>query len=112
AIGRLTIEKLNQMIFTDLFKNNQFTQSNLYEEWKKKKKTFGLRRNRHAYGREQAWQQWLYLKGLHREHLPSIIYLPVSLQFKMNSAPWDWQSRLCLDMLEPLTIGQKFTIQN
>src|SRR5690625_7501564 len=29
----------------------------------------------------------------------------------MKSSLWDWQSRLCLDIIESLHIGQSFTLQ-
>src|SRR5699024_4769554 len=38
--------------------------------------------------------------------------LPVTNHFKMKSPPWNWQSRLCLDFLEPMEIGDIFSVND
>lgn len=110
AVGKFIFHKLNEMTFLDLFKESRFLKDQLYQLWKSEKKKFRTSYRKQPYGRERAWQQWLYLKGTHLEHLPSMIYLPVSTQHQMKSSPWDWQSRLCLDIIDPLPKGNRFTL--
>lgn len=111
AIGKLHMRRLDHMIFTDLFQGQLFDKKELYLLWKKEKRAFRLKPIKHRHGREYAWNQWLYLKQTHREHLPSLIHLPVNGQYLMKSALWDWQSRLCLEVLAPLPLGRQFTVK-
>lgn len=109
AVGQLKFKKLYQMKFTDLFIKSPFLKESLYQLWKREKRKFRISTGKQLYGRELAWQQWLYLKQTHLEYLPSMIYLPISAQYRMKSSPWDWQSRLCLDIIDPLPVGNLFT---
>src|SRR5699024_5937875 len=111
ATGKMVIRKLNEMVFTDLFKASLFPKQQLFQLWKQEKRLFRIRPSRRVYGRELAWNQWLYLNSVHRESLPSVIYLPVSAQFRMKTQPWDWQSRLCLEIIYPLAAGETFSLQ-
>ncbi|MFD1360158.1 competence protein CoiA [Lentibacillus salinarum] len=111
ATGKLFIKKLTDMIMTDLFQRSWFNQQQLCQIWKQEKRSFRLRSSGHVYGRELAWQQWLYVNRTHRETLPSMVYLPVASQYRMNTPPWDWQSRLCLEVIAPLTNGETFSLQ-
>ena len=110
AIGKPDYKKLENIRFTDLFLKHEFTEKELYELWKKEKKKFRLQPRNHLYGKEREWQQWLYLKQTHLEYLPSIIYLPISEQYKMNTPLWNWQSRLCIEVINPLPLGAEFSI--
>lgn len=112
TLGCFTFRKLNKMIMTDLFSQAKFTPQQLYQHWKREKRRFRLQQRKTSFGKERAWQQYLYLKQTHLEYLPSIINLPVSHQFKMKSPLWDWQTRLCLDVLDPLPIGRQFTLNH
>lgn len=113
AIGRYMIANIKDLKFTSLFKNALLSKRELFKQWVVEKKKFRLRRNSiHVQGSEHQWQQWLYLKQSHREYLPSFVYLPVANHFKMKSAPWNWQSRLCLDMIEPMELGHVFSLKN
>ncbi|WP_167751344.1 competence protein CoiA [Lentibacillus salicampi] len=111
AIGKMTIRKLNDMRFTDLFKTSFFSPQQLFQVWKQEKRSFRIRPSRRVYGRELAWNQWLYVNAIHRQSLPSIVYLPVSAQFRMITQPWDWQSRICLEIIYPLASGETFSLQ-
>ncbi|MGY0692695.1 competence protein CoiA [Virgibacillus sp. FSP13] len=112
AVGKLSFHSLQNIVFTDLFHQYLLPKQQLYTIWKKEKRRFRLRPRNRLYGRELAWQQWLYLKQTHVEHLPSVIYLPVVAQFQMRVPLWDWQSRLCLDLLKPLPIGGHISLQS
>lgn len=110
ATGKMTIQKLNDIVFTDLFKTSFYTKRHLFQIWKHEKLSFRKRPSKREYGRELAWNQWLYINSVHRETLPSIIYLPVSAQFRMITHPWDWQSRLCLEIIYPIAPGETFNL--
>lgn len=111
ALGSLQFNKLHHLIFTDLFKRHYLAKETLYQLWKREKKKFRLKPRNASFGKARAWQHYLYLKRTHVEHLPSIVYLPVSHQLKMKTPLWDWQSRLFLEILNPLSIGEQFTLQ-
>ncbi|WP_106497977.1 competence protein CoiA [Lentibacillus sp. Marseille-P4043] len=111
AVGKLSFHSLHNIVFTDLFHQYRLSKQQLYTIWRKEKQRFRLRPRNRLYGRELAWHQWLYLKKTHVEHLPSVIYLPVAAQYQMRVPLWDWQSRLCLDLLNPLPIGGHISLQ-
>ncbi|RYG72112.1 hypothetical protein EU245_11525 [Lentibacillus lipolyticus] len=108
VLGKWTIRKLNEMVFTDLFHVSRFTRGQLLQSWKQKKRSFRLRAPGNLHGRELTWHQWLYARHASRQSLPSPIYLPVASQHLMKTPPWDWQSRLCLDIIAPLGSGDSF----
>jgi competence protein CoiA len=109
AVGRFYFNKLYKMKFTDLFMEYPLLRTDLYQLWKNEKRNFRLGSGKRLYGRDLAWHQWLYSQQTHREYLPSLIHLPVSTQYLMKSPPWDWQSRLCISIIEPLPVGRLFT---
>jgi competence protein CoiA len=109
-IANLTMRKLDKITFLDLFKFPTMSYDLIVEEWKKAKSRFRLYQPRRLYGKELAWYKWIYYKGTHREYLSSLIYLPVIAQYRMNTPPWDWQSRICLEVIDPLPIGAKFSL--
>jgi len=111
GIVRLKTDRLNQLTFKDLFQYDGFLKPALFNLWKKEKKAFRLRHRRQAYGVQLSWLQWLYLKQTHIEHLPSMIHLPISSQHCMKTPVWNWQSRLCLDIISPLQKGSSFTLK-
>jgi len=111
AIARIKVNRLNELTFKDLFHPYSFSLPNLYRLWKKEKYYFRLRQKTNIYGNELAWRQWLYAKGTHLEYLPSIIYLPVASQYRMKTPVWDWQSRICLEIIEPLETGSIFSFK-
>src|SRR5699024_7438767 len=81
-------------------------------QWTKEKKSFRLTHPRRVFGREKAWYQWLYERGTHRELLPSIVLLPVLLQMQMHSPLWNWQSRICIDLIDFIPVGGHFSINH
>ncbi|MEN1967222.1 competence protein CoiA family protein [Lentibacillus sp. N15] len=105
ALGKLHFCKLRNMNFLDLFSQDRLSKQKLYSLWVREKSYFRMRPRNQISRKELAWQQWLYLKRTHAEYLPSIIHLPVSAQYRMYSPLWNWQSRICLELLEPLPIG-------
>ncbi|WP_010093591.1 competence protein CoiA [Ornithinibacillus scapharcae] len=107
--SNLKVKKLTEMNFLDLFTQNFMPQGELMEVFRKAKYKFRMHHPQRTYGNERKWYSWLYSMGTHREFLPSIIFLPVASQYQMNTAPWDWQSRICLEIIVPLEIGETFS---
>lgn len=112
AIGKIRFDQLPNIAFKDLFRENRLTKEELYHLWKKEKRYFRIGKRPMPYGKMRTWYQWLYLKGTQMEYLPSTVHLPVVSQFAMRTPPWDWQSRLCLEILQPLAIGQEFSLHD
>ncbi|SHG80609.1 competence protein CoiA [Ornithinibacillus halophilus] len=110
AMARLTFKKLASIRLTELFIPLFFEKPVLFHEWRVLKRQFRLRPNQARSGAELQWLRWLYQKGTHKDYLPSIIYLPISTQYVINIPPWNWQSRICLDWIHPLSIGATFHI--
>lgn len=100
---------LKQSHFFQLFKPFTFPKSQLYAYWYNEKKRFRLAPYR-VRGKELLFRKWLYEKGIHVEQLPSTIHLPLRSQYQMNVPLWHWQSKLVLQLLHPLAIGQTVTI--
>lgn len=110
AMAKFRFFKMDTIRFNDLFHNAFLPALERNQLWAKAKRNFRIGDGKRPQGKELTWRQWLYLKKLAIENLPSEIYLPVSSSFLMTSSLWDWQSRLCLDLIEPLKIGQSFSI--
>ncbi|OZU90621.1 hypothetical protein CIL03_05645 [Virgibacillus indicus] len=111
AAGKINAAKLNMIGFTDIFKQQSFDPDEIYQLWKKEKRQFRLKARKHLFGSELAWHQWLYLKGTHLEYLPSIIHLPNASAHWMKTPGWNWQSRLCLDVIDKLSAGSSFSLK-
>lgn len=111
AIGQFKFNHLKTFKFTDLFNVFPPSRSHVYELWKIEKKNFRTRPQPRLYGQHLAWHKWLYSKHTHIQYLPSIVHLPVSMQYQMKSPPWNWQSRLCIDILHPLPVGSHVCIK-
>lgn len=112
AIGKIQSAKLHQINFKEIFKKYPFSKREILQLWKKEKRQFRLKQRKRLYGSELAWHQWLYLKRTHVELLPSIIHLPIASQHRMNSPTWNWQSRLCIDLLDPLQLSDHFSLHS
>lgn len=112
ALGKFRMQKLDRLAFPDIFHTSLFQPEELYALWEKEKRHFRLNPNFAfpLYGQQRAWHEWLYAKHVYKDELPSIVYLPVSSQYMMMSPPWDWQSRLCLELLTPLPLGGTLTL--
>lgn len=110
AAGKLTANKLWKMNFKSLFSRETFSVESLKTVWKREMKSFRLKQRGKLYGDELAWHQWLYLKNIHFEQLPSYVYLPVKGANMIKKPNWIWQSRLIFDVLDPLQLGHDFSI--
>lgn len=100
---------LQHVSLNKLFMKSFIPQEKLLRIWLDKKRSFRLSPHS-VYGREFTFRKWLYEKRLHVERLPSVIHLPVRLQFKLTVPIWHWQSKLVINVLHPLSIGSKIHI--
>lgn len=94
----------NDIHLKQLFPTSTLPKNRLYDHWYREKQRFRLASYR-VYGKELQFRKWLYKQGLHVEQLPSVIHLPIRSQYKMNVPIWHWQSRLVINVLNPLPIG-------
>lgn len=95
---------------TSLFPKQFLSSKVLFTLWYREKERF--RTSPHPVrGKELQYRKWLYHKGVHVEQLPSLIHLPIRLQYIMNCPLWHWQTKLVLDLLHPLPIGSFLSIE-
>lgn len=111
AIGKFIFSKLTTIKFNQLFYQKHFSRNTLYRLWKAEKRNFRLKPRLSKFGKTRSWYQWLYLQNVQIDYLPSIIHLPISSQYLMKRPLWEWQSRLCLDILYQKKIGSLFRLQ-
>ncbi|GAA0445475.1 MULTISPECIES: competence protein CoiA [Virgibacillus] len=111
ALGKFVITKLKHLIFTDIFKEISFPKQELYPLWLKEKMLFRTKSRVRTTKQEFLWLKWLYIKQHHVETLPSLIYLPISSQIRMNKPLWLWQSKIILDHIAPLSVGTKMDVR-
>ncbi|WP_157967413.1 MULTISPECIES: competence protein CoiA [Paraliobacillus] len=100
TIGHLEFKPLKNLSFMDLFHSNQVENDQFYSFWLKEKRRLRLQPHYSIQTTEGQWRQWLYVKGLSPSNISAVIHLPVLSQWKMKVAPWNWQSRLCIDFFE------------
>lgn len=110
AFAQLQYKSLKRTNFLGLFNVQPLNTTAFIRRWQQVKKDFRTRpRNRH-YGRTFKWYDWLYKRQTHVQYLPSVIYLPVQAQIYMRSPLWEWQSRLCLDILNRTSTGSLISL--
>lgn len=112
AIAKLNVKNLNDIRFPHLFQYHKLKTRDILKQWQKEKYTYRMKRQKHLTGRKLVWQHWLYNKGKTIDQLPSAIFLPISTQYVMKTPTWDWQSRIALDIIDPIAIGEQFSMQD
>ena len=100
---------LNKMSSVDFFYENVFQVRRFINIWRKTKKHDRLRVRKKAYGAEADYRTWLYEKGFHFDTLPAVINLPTVSSFMFKIPPINWQSRIYLQVIDPLPINSHFT---
>lgn len=111
ALARKTVVPLGQANFLHFFRYNSFQITSLYRFWQKEKSRFRIKPMNYVQELDRKWLEWLYARRTHREYLPSIVNLPVRNQLLMKSPLENWQSRIIVDVLHPLQIGDRFSIR-
>src|SRR5699024_807551 len=66
---------------------------------------------RNNFGKDRVWRNWLYEQGLHIDHVPTHIYLPIRSQYTMKVPLWRWQSMFVLEFLRKQALGTVFSIK-
>ncbi|GAB2532959.1 competence protein CoiA [Gracilibacillus alcaliphilus] len=98
AFGNLTFKKLSGLTWQELFQPHYRSKSLFQRFWRRKKEKWRYQPASPYHQQEQVWRQWLYLNQLQITDFPSYVYLPITSQYQMKSAPWIWQSRLYVDL--------------
>lgn len=99
---------LKQFKLSQLKNYSRFNFKLMLSLWKKEKFNFRTKVRTRSYGAEYHWRLWLYNQQIHFETLPSIIYLPTRDNYYFKVPPWNWQSRIILQIIHPLDIGGIF----
>ncbi|MFB1050091.1 competence protein CoiA [Paraliobacillus sp. JSM ZJ581] len=99
VLGNLSIQPISSLKFVDIFKKITKDNKEQIRLWLQEKRRFRLYNQPYPSGDERQWRQWLYLHRYHPSTLPAIIHLPIASQWKMTVPPWNWQSRVCFDLL-------------
>lgn len=92
------IRSLRSFTFIELLNQAKLSIHAQFSLWNRKKYMFRTRPSRKLFGAELTYRTWLYEQNLHIEKLPSLIYLPISTQYKMKTNPWNWQSRIIISL--------------
>ncbi len=100
---------LTRFTLAELENNTPLNIEQLLLIWKNEKKKFRTKVRTHSRGTEYQWRLWLYQQKIHFENLPSIIYLPTRDNYYFKVPPWNWQSRLYLQIIYTLKINQTFS---
>lgn len=108
TFGQFQVKHMKYFSFMHLFKESMLRKENLYQKWLKEKRKFRLSGARRSQN-ERRWLEWLYMKRMHIEHLPTAIHLPIKTQLQMKTPLWIWQSYLCLELIHPLKRGMIIT---
>lgn len=111
AYGVVKFVPLRKLHFLNLFQNFPLDQERLYKNWLFEKQYLRTKATRSLYGQQLLWNQWIYTQGLYVQYLPSVIHLPIASQVYMKSPPWDWQSRIYLNLIHPKNIGSSLNLR-
>lgn len=110
TFAKIKFMRSSQVTLSDLCHSSNLSRQLIYQHWLPKKSYFRLQRNP-SHGVSLDFRRWLYEQGRHPEQLPAIVYLPNSAQHWMRLHLWQWQTLFILKFLDPLQIGQSFTIE-
>ncbi|WP_073198632.1 competence protein CoiA [Gracilibacillus kekensis] len=99
TFGILKSFTIHSLSWQEMFHPRYHNRNTCHASWLKHKEKWRLRPVSPYQKQEIAWRQWLYIHQYHIQDLPSFVYLPISTQFRMNSSPWIWQSRIYIDIL-------------
>ena len=111
AIASARFKKLPEIRLPELIQTEDISLRQLAAAWTREKQQLRLNRQTKVYGQERLYRQWLYRNNAYLETLPSTVYLPVKSQHLMTVPPWNWQSRISLELLLPLKAGSMFTFK-
>ncbi|WP_284139407.1 competence protein CoiA family protein [Virgibacillus sp. LDC-1] len=110
AFAHFQFSSLDKLSLQSMLLNTFVDKQELYRKWEKEKYRFRLYGGRGVGKQAGQWLTWLYKHQTSIEHLPSVVFLPVPHAHVINRPLWDWQSRICLSIIEPLPIGACFSL--
>ncbi|HLR60135.1 MAG TPA: competence protein CoiA family protein [Pseudogracilibacillus sp.] len=100
---------LHRLTLAELKNNTLLNIKQLLTVWKLEKNKFRTKVRSNSRGTEYQWRLWLYQQEIHFENLPSIIHLPTRDNYYFKVPPWNWQSRVYLQIIYPLKINKTFS---
>lgn len=109
AIGKFIEKSIYNLSFKDLFLKNDFTKQDVINQWYRQLNFFRLKERGKVFGRHLEWRTWLYEQGIYIDGLPSLFLIPVRSQYLFKISTYDWQSRILIDFLRHLEIGECFS---
>lgn len=109
TIGRVSYYPIYSRTLTQLFPQEVTNTQYRYQLWIKEKQRLRLVIPSRGTKPEREWREWLYLKRQTTATMSAWIHLPVEDQWKMTVAPWNWQSRLYMDLFNKY---QSFHLQD
>src|SRR5699024_3143466 len=100
---------LHCLTLAELKNNTLLNIKQLLTVWKLEKNKFRTKVRSNSRGTEYQWRLWLYQQEIHFENLHSIIHLPTRDNYYSKVPPWNWQSRVYLQIIYPLKINKTFS---
>ncbi|SEU02956.1 Competence protein CoiA-like family, contains a predicted nuclease domain [Salinibacillus kushneri] len=107
--GLLQSSLLKDLTFEQIFSDSKVLDHQLYEYWLKEKRIFRNLRAQYPSSKDQSFILWLYKRGLHPQYLPAEIHLPLPHHFLIETPTYIWQSKVFLEIINPLSNGKTFT---
>lgn len=111
AIGKFVEHNILTMSFKALFIKQDFTKQDVIKKWYNQLNFYRLKERGKVFGRHLHWRQWLYGRGIHLDAIPSIMFIPVRSQHVFKTPLYDWQSRLLIDFLRHIKLGEQFSFK-
>src|SRR5699024_753791 len=108
AVGTIKLMPLNRTTFAHIFSKQPLEKNKLMNVWKKEKFNFRMGKKEIITRNRRPFYEWLYNNHLHIEYLPNVVYLPVKNAWMMKVPIWEWQTRLCVNFLSKLNVGDEF----
>lgn len=99
TFGCMKVVPIEKLQWRELFYPRYRNPKLLKAYWKKEKEKWRHRPVAPYQKQETLWRQWLYGNKFNVQSLPSYVYIPTQLQYRMQTPPWVWQSRLYIDLL-------------
>ena len=104
----LVRKQIMNITWPSLFKFETINDNMLFRNWLKEKKNFRSQQRVYQAKADQRFLQQLYNNHLHPQNLPSVIHLPVQNSHMYVTPHYIWQSKIVLNVIHPLNVGENF----
>ncbi|MFS0752171.1 competence protein CoiA family protein [Oceanobacillus sp. 1P07AA] len=108
AFATITITSIQTIEFQRIFKEMPISVK-FPQDWIRQVQRIRNKPVIHS-GKEMNWRRKLYEQGIIFHYLPSICFLPNKWQIHMNTPFWMWQSEICINLIQHLSISDTLTI--